>query len=142
MKKAYLLFFILFMALASFAQGVNKMPQSVSQAQKMTSELAKTYNLSPSQIGEVKKVQEAKYEALVKLESIKTKDMKKYIAKRLSTFETADNSLMVLLDAPQIAVFKKQQIEKSNRYDEIVGGMKKQGVSMTAIEKKLAETEF
>jgi hypothetical protein len=142
MKKAYLLFFILFIALSSFAQGINKMPQTISQAQKMTSELAKTYNFSPSQIGEVKKIQEAKYEALVKLEPMKTKDMKKYVAKRLSTFETADNSLMVLLDAPQMTVFKKQQIEKSNRYDEIVGGMKKQGISMTEIEKKLAETEF
>jgi hypothetical protein len=142
MKKAYLLLFILFVAFPSFAQGINKMPQSISQAQKMTSELAKTYNLSPSQIGEVKKIQEAKYEALVKLDPLKTKDMKKYVAKRLSTFETADNSLMVLLDTPQMTVFKKQQIEKSNRYDDIVGGMKKQGVSMTEIEKKLAETEF
>jgi hypothetical protein len=142
MKKAYLLFFIFFIALSSFAQGINKMPQTISRAQKMTSELAKTYNLSPSQIGEVKKIQEAKYEALVKLDPLKTKDMKKYVAKRLSTFETADNSLMVLLDTPQMTVFKKQQIEKSNRYDDIVGGMKKQGVSMTEIEKKLAETEF
>ena len=142
MKKAYLLFFILFMGLSSFAQSIHKTPQSRVLAQKMTSELMKTYNLSPTQTEEVKKIQEAKYEALVKLEPLKTKDVKKYIAKRLSTFETADNSLMVLLDTPQMAIFKKQQIEKSNRYDEIVGGMKKQGVSVSEIEKKLAETEF
>ena len=140
MKKAYLLYFTLLTAFCSFAQGIDKTPQSF--AQKTTSELVKTYNLSPKQTEEVKKIQEAKYEALVKLEPLKTKDVKKYIAKRLSTFETADNSLMVLLDTPQMAIFKKQQIEKSNRYDEIVGGMKKQGVSVSEIEKKLAETEF
>jgi hypothetical protein len=142
MKKAYLLFFTLFVALSSFAQSTNKIPQFISKAQKKTSELAKIYNLSPAQTGEVKKIQEAKYEALVKLEILKTKDMKKYIAKRLSAFETADNSLMVLLDTTQMTIFKKQQIEKSNRYDEIVGGMKKQGISILEIEKKLAETEF
>jgi hypothetical protein len=142
MKKAYLLFFILFLALSSFAQSIDKTPQSLALAQKMTSELAKTYNLSTAQTGEVKKIQEVKYEALVKLEPLKTKDMKKYIAKRLSTFETADNSLMVLLDAPQMVIFKKQQIDKSNKYDEIVGGMKKQGIALSEIEKKLAETEF
>ena len=142
MKKAYLLFFALVTAFCSFAQGSNKMPQSLVFAQKMTSELVKIYNLTPSQASEAQKIQEAKYVALVKIEPLKTKDMQKYIAKRLSTFETADNSLMVLLDASQMLIFKKQQIEKSNRYDEIVAGMKKQGIPFTEIEKKLAETEF
>jgi hypothetical protein len=142
MKKAYLFFFTLFTVFCGFAQSMGKMPQPFVLAQKMTTELATTYNLSSAQTGEVKKIQEAKYEALVKLELLKMKDMKKYIAKRLSTFETADNSLMVLLDASQMSIFKKQQIEKSNRYDEIVGGMKKKGIPLSELEKKLAETEF
>jgi hypothetical protein len=142
MKKVYFLFFSLSVALSGFAQSIDKTTHTLLLAQKMTSELAKIYNLSSAQTGELEKIQEAKYEALVRLEFLKTKDLKKYIAKRISTFETADNSLMVLLDATQMAVFKKQQIEKSNRYDEIVGGMKKQGIPISEIEKKMAETEF
>ena len=99
-------------------------------------------NLTAEQATQVKHIQDAKFEALAKLENLKATDLKKYIAKRLSTFETADNDLMVLLDERQITIFKQQQVEKSNKYDAIVGGMKKQGISEAEINKKLAETEF
>lgn len=143
MKKVLLIISILFTSLFSFAQNLTEkanMPLTI--AQKATTELVKLYNLSAEQATEVKHIQDSKYDALTKLESLKAKDLTKYIAKRLSTFETADNALMSLLDAHQMTVFKQEQIEKSNKYDMLVGGMKKQGISQADIEKKLAETEF
>jgi 5'(3')-deoxyribonucleotidase len=143
MKKAFVIVLILFVSLVSFAQGfAEKVSKPLTLAQKATTELEKTYNLSVEQAVEVIKIQNSKFEALLKLESIKTKDIKKYIAKRLSTFETADNALMMLLDTQQMVIFKQQQIEKSYKYDMLVGGMKKQGISEADIEKKLAETDF
>ncbi len=111
-------------------------------AQRATTELVKTYSLSAEQAKEVVKIQASKYEALGKLESLKATDMTKYIAKRLSTFETADNGLMVLLDESQLKIFKQQQIEKTNRFDTLVMGMKKQGIKQEDIDKKLADMEF
>jgi hypothetical protein len=143
MKKAFLIVLILFVSLLSFAQGlVEKTSKSLTLAQKATTELEKIYNLSVEQAAEVLKIQNSKFEALSKLGGIKTKDIKKYIAKRVSTFETADNALMILLDTQQMVVFKQQQVEKSYKYDTLVGGMKKQGISEADIEKKLAETDF
>jgi hypothetical protein len=143
MKKAFLIVLILFVSLLSFAQGlVEKTSKYLTLAQKATTELEKIYNLSVEQAAEVLKIQNSKFEALSKFETIKTKDIKKYIAKRLSTFETADNDLRLLLDTQQMVVFKQQQVEKSYKYDTLVGGMKKQGISEADIEKKLAETDF
>ncbi len=143
MKKAFLIIVTLSSSLFSFGQNLaENANKPLTAAQKATTELVKTYHLSAEQAEEVKHIQDSKYEALTKLESVKSKDVKKYIAKRLSTFETADNALMALLDEQQLAIFKQQQIEKSNKYDEIVGGMKKQGISEAEIEKKLAETDF
>lgn len=143
MKKAFIIIITVFTSLFSFGQNLaDKANKPLTAAQTATIQLVKTYNLSAEQAVAVKQIQDSKFEALSQLESMKAKDVKKYIAKRLSTFETADNALMVLLDAQQLTVFKQQQIEKSNKYDEIVGGMKKQGISEADIEKKLANTDF
>ncbi len=120
-------------------ESVNK---PLTTAQKTTIELSKVYNFTPEQALSVQKIQENKYQALAKIEKIKAADMKKYIAKRLSAFETADNDLMSLLDDSQLAVFKKQQLVKSDKYEAIVVSMKKQGYAQAEIDKKLAETEF
>ena len=143
MKKAFIIIITVFTSLFSFGQNLaDKANKPLTAAQTATIQLVKTYNLSAEQAVAVKQIQDSKFKALSQLESMKAKDVKKYIAKRLSTFETADNALMVLLDAQQLTVFKQQQIEKSNKYDEILGGMKKQGISEADIEKKLAKTDF
>ena len=121
------------------AESVNK---PLTTAQTTTIELSKVYNFTAEQALAVKKIQENKYQALAKIEKIKAADLKKYIAKRLSAFETADNDLMFLLDDSQLAVFKKQQLVKSDKYETIVVSMKKQGYAQAEIDKKLAETEF
>ena len=121
------------------AESVNK---PLTTAQTTTIELSKVYNFTAEQALAVKKIQENKYQALAKIEKIKAADLKKYIAKRLSAFETADNDLMSLLDDSQLAIFKKQQLVKSDKYESIVVSMKKQGYAQAEIDKKLAETEF
>ncbi len=121
------------------AQSVNK---PLTTAQKTTIELSKVYNFTAEQALAVQKIQENKYQALAKIEKTKATDMKKYVAKRLSAFETADNDLMSLLDESQLDVFKKQQLIKSDKYESIVVSMKKQGYAQAEIDKKLAETEF
>ena len=133
------LFFTGFAIGQNTAESVNK---PLTSAQKTTIELSKVYNFTPEQALAVQKIQESKYQALVKIEKIKAADMKKYIAKRLSAFETADNDLMSLLDESQLEVFKKQEVVKSDKYEAIVVSMKKQGYAQAEIDKKLAETEF
>lgn len=133
------LFFTGFAIGQNTAESVNK---QLTTAQKTTIELSKVYNFTPEQALAVQKIQESKYQALVKIEKIKAADMKKYIAKRLSAFETADNDLMSLLDESQLEVFKKQEVVKSDKYEAIVVSMKKQGYAQAEIDKKLAETEF
>ena len=143
MKKFILLLSGMLLTLVAFSQNrqepVNK---PLTAAQKMTIELSRTYNLTGDQALELNKIQEAKLTALSKIEAFKAQDMKKYIVKRLSAFETADNALMSLLDERQMEIFKKQQIEKTIKFETIVEGMKKEGFSQTDIQKKLAETEF
>ena len=133
------LFFTGFAIGQNSAESVNK---PLTTAQKTTIELSKVYNFTAEQALAVKKIQENKYQALAKIEKIKAADMKIYIAKRLSAFETADNDLMSLLDESQLAIFKKQQLVKSDKYEAIVVSMKKQGYAQAEIDKKLAETEF
>lgn len=133
------LFFTGFVFGQNTAESVNK---PLTSAQKTTIELSKVYNFTPEQALAVQKIQESKYQALVKIEKIKAADMKKYIAKRLSAFETADNDLMSLLDESQLEIFKKQEVVKSDKYEAIVVSMKKQGYAQAEIDKKLAETEF
>ena len=143
MKKIVLTLSGFLLTIAVWGQNLSEAAsKNLSNAQKATLELTKTYNLSNQQIAEVKRIEEAKFTALTKLETLKSKDFKKYIAKRISTFETADNSLMAILDEPQLQIFKKMQIAKSAKYEDIVAGMKKQGYSQSDIDKKLAETEF
>lgn len=140
-----LIFILSALFLTSFAIGQNSaesVNKPLTTAQKTTIELSKVYNFTAEQALAVKKIQENKYQALAKIEKIKAADMKKYIAKRLSAFETADNDLMSLLDDSQLAVFKKQQLVKSDKYEAIVVSMKKQGYAQAEIDKKLAETEF
>ena len=133
------LFFTGFAIGQNTAESVNK---PLTTAQKAAIELSKVYNFTAEQALSVQKIQENKYQALAKIEKIKAADMKKYIAKRLSAFETADNDLMSLLDESQLDVFKKQQLAKSDKYEAIVVSMKKQGYPQVEIDKKLAETEF
>lgn len=114
----------------------------LSTAEKAAIDLVKTYNLTGEQALEAKKIQQEKYKALAKIEALKNQDLQKYIVKKLSAYETADNALMVLLDEQQMAVFKKKQMEKSIQYENIVTAMKKKGVSQSDIDKKLSELEF
>lgn len=143
MKKSILIFLAILIAGTIYGQNLRESANKpLTSAQKVTIELSKIYNLTGEQALELNKIQEAKLTALSKIETLKDKDMKKYIAKRLSAFETADNDLMVLLDERQMEIFKQQQIEKALKYETIVEGMKKDGFSSADIQKKLAETEF
>lgn len=143
MKKFILLLSGMLLTIVAFSQNLKEpVNKPLTAAQKMTIELSRTYNLTGEQVLELNKIQEAKLSALAKIEGLRAQDMKKYILKRLSAFETADNALMSLLDERQIEIFKKQQIEKSIKFETIVEGMKKEGFSQIDIQKKLAETEF
>ncbi len=143
MKRLFSILIALFFTGIVFSQNAaESVNKPLTTAQKMTIELSKVYSFTPEQALSVQKIQENKYQALAKIEKIKVADMKKYIAKRLSAFETADNDLMSLLDESQLAVFKKQQLVKSDKYEAIVVSMKKQGYAQAEIDKKLAETEF
>ena len=141
MKKFILLLSGMLLTIVAFSQNLKEpVNKPLTAAQKMTIELSRTYNLTGEQVLELNKIQEAKLSALAKIEGLRAQDMKKYILKRLSAFETADNALMSLLDERQIEIFKKQQIEKSIKFETIVEGMKKEGFSQIDIQKKLAET--
>lgn len=143
MKKFILLLSGMLLTIVAFSQNLKEpVNKPLTAAQKMTIELSRTYNLTGEQVLELNKIQEAKLSALAKIEGLRAQDMKKYILKRLSAFETADNALMSLLDERQMEIFKKQQIEKSIKFETIVEGMKKEGFSQIDIQKKLAETEF
>ena len=143
MKKFILLLSGMLLTIIAFSQNLKEpVNKPLTAAQKMTIELSRTYNLTGEQVLELNKIQEAKLSALAKIEGLRAQDMKKYILKRLSAFETADNALMSLLDERQMEIFKKQQIEKSIKFETIVEGMKKEGFSQIDIQKKLAETEF
>jgi hypothetical protein len=143
MKKIVLVFLMTYVSLSAFSQNLAESANKpMNAAQKATIELVKIYDLTGEQALEVKKIQEAKFTALAKIEALKAQDFKKYVVKRLSAFETTNNSLMSILDERQMEIFKKQQIAKTAEYEGIVAGMKKQGYSQSDIDKKLAETEF
>lgn len=143
MKRLSSILIALFLATMVYSQkAAEPLNKSLSAAEKKTVELSNIYQFTPEQAMAVKKIQENKYDALVKIEKLKAVDMEKFVAKRLSAFGTADNDLMVLLDAAQLEIFKKQQLMKADTYEGIVSGMKKEGFQQADIDKKLAETEF
>ncbi len=143
MKRFFSILSALFFTGIVFSQTAAELVNKpLTSAQKTTIELSKVYNFTAEQALSVQKIEENKYQALAKIEKIRATDMKKYIAKRLSAFETADNDLMSLLDDSQLEAFKKQQLVKSDKYEAIVVSMKKQGYAQADIDKKLAETEF
>jgi hypothetical protein len=144
MKKTFLIFFVLIFAQTlrgqtSAGESVNK---PTSSAQKATLAWVRTYDLTPEQAQKALISQENKYKALLKMETLKVKDLKKYIAKRQSAFTVAENELMTILDERQLEVFKTQQAEKRRTVSSMVSGMKKGGNSEADIEKKMSEMDF
>jgi hypothetical protein len=144
MKKTFLIFFVLIFAQTlrgqtSAGESVNK---PTSSAQKATLAWVRTYDLTPEQAQKALISQENKYKALLKMETLKVKDLKKYIAKRQSAFTVAENELMTILDERQLEVFKTQQAEKKRTVSSMVSGMKKGGNSEADIEKKMSEMDF
>jgi hypothetical protein len=144
MKKTFLIFFALVFTLilrgqTSAAELANK---PMSSAQKATLTWVRTYALTPEQAQKALISQENKYKALSKMEVLKAKSMKQYIAKRQSAYTVAENELMTLLDERQMEVFKTQQAEKKRTVNSMVSSMKKGGNSEADIEKKLAEMDF
>jgi hypothetical protein len=144
MKKTFLIFFVLIFAQilrgqTSAGESVNK---PTSSAQKATLAWIRTYDLTPEQAQKALISQENKYKALLKMETLKVKDLKKYIAKRQSAYTVAENELMTILDERQLEVFKTQQAEKKRTVSSMVSGMKKGGNSEADIEKKMSEMDF
>jgi hypothetical protein len=144
MKKTFLIFFALVFTLilrgqTSAAELANK---PMSSAQKAALTWVRTYELTPEQAQKALISQENKYKALSKIEVLKAKDLKKYIAKRQSAYTVAENELMTILDDRQIEVFKTQQAEKKRTVSSLVAGMKKGGNSEADIEKTMSEMEF
>jgi hypothetical protein len=144
MKKIFLIFFALIFvqilrSQTSAAESVNK---PISSAQNATLTWVRTYDLTPEQAQKALISQENKYKALSKIESLKEKDLKKYVAKRQSAYAVAENELMTILDTRQMEVFKTQQADKKRYVSSMVSSMKKGGNSEADIEKKLAEMDF
>jgi hypothetical protein len=139
MKKILSIIMIVFCASLIIGQTQNK---NLNQVQKATAEWANTYNFTPEQMKSAVKIQENKYLALQKIETLKTVDLKKYNAKKFSILETTDNELAVLLDERQTALFKKEQAEKSKKYTNAIMAMKKKGTSDIEMQKKIAEMSF
>jgi hypothetical protein len=144
MKKTFLIFFVLIFAqiLRGQTSAVESVNKPTSSAQKATLTWVRTYDLTPEQAQKALISQENKYKALSKIEILKAKDLKKYIAKRQSAYTVAENELMTILDERQMEVFKTQQAEKKRTVNSLVSGMKKGGNSEADIEKKLAEMDF
>ena len=143
MKKTFLIFSTLFLATFAVAQnGFDSANKSSNSVEKATIDWSHTYNLTAEQTKAAFKIQENKYQNLLKIESLKTSDLKKYVAKRLSTFTVAENDLMVLLDDNQLKTFKQQQVEKSRKYDSFVSKMKKQGLNEAEMNQKMVDLEF
>lgn len=139
MKKILFVLVITLINISLYGQLTTK---STTSAQKATSELAKALDLTGEQVTKALKIQEDKFTALSKLESFKNKDLKKYNAKRFSILELADNELSIILDERQLALFKKTQAEKSAKYNSMVSSLKKKGLTESAIQKTISETEF
>jgi formyltetrahydrofolate synthetase len=143
MNKLVLFVLILCGSINSYSQNLaEKANKSLTQAEKATIELSKIYDFSSDQAYKVKAIQQDKYQALVQLEALKSQDIKKYLDKRISTFEVADNELMAILDERQMKIFKGKLAEKSTQYAALLTTMKKEGASEKDILLKLSEMEF
>jgi bisphosphoglycerate-dependent phosphoglycerate mutase len=144
MKKSFLIFFALVFTqiLRGQTTTLESANKPLSFSQKATLEWVRTYDLTPEQAQKASVFQENKYKALSKMEVLRSKDLKKYIAKRQSAYTVAENELMTILDERQMEVFKTQQAEKKRTVTSIVSAMKKSGKSDNDIEKKLADMDF
>ena len=147
MKKTILTLVSLLLTIMTYAQKetpdiVKNANPGLSSAQKATIEWVKVYDLDADQTRAALAIQQAKYQNLTDIESLKTQKPDVYIQKRLSSFEIANNELMALLDNRQMRIFKQKETERTIKYDNIVTTMKKTGYSDEAIQQKLMETEF
>ena len=142
MKKILFIACLIFVAHVGFSQTKTEVNRSVSAAEKATNALGERLNFSPEQALAVKQIELNKFADWASIENLKTTDLNKFVQKRFTIAEIANDAIIALLEPKQLKVF----IENANRAqlvrDKITATMQKSGSKEAEILQKLAEIEL
>ena len=142
MKKILSIIGFLYLALSGFSQTKTALNGRISAAEKTTVALSETLNFSPEQALEVKQIQLNKFADWGSIESLKATDLNKFVQKRFTIAEIANNAIIALLEPKQLKVFAELINREQFERDKIMANMQKGGANDSEILQKLANIEL
>ncbi len=152
MKRQLLTLVLAFFACAAMAQ-TTKAPTeaarlnaqanpSLTPAQRDAIELVEYYGLHGDQVQKVKDIQILKYQNLAQIEPLRTTDLKLYIAKRQTTYDMAEMTMLQVLEEGHLEKYKAREQARLFKRQNHTDILRKQGLSDEAIERSYADFEF
>ncbi len=142
MKKILSIVGFLYLTLSGFSQTKTEMNRHISVAEKATISLGETLNFSPEQALAVKQIELNKFADWASIESLKTTDLNKFVQKRFTIAEIANNAIISLLESKQLKVFVENTNRTQLERERITATMQKSGAKDAEILQKLANIEL
>ncbi len=125
----------------SQTQNINDKSYGATDADKATIALSDIYNFSGEQALAVKQIEIVKFQNLADIASLKASDLKRFVQKRITTFNLADSEIRDVLDDSQRVLFNKNTAAKAQKMNVTIASWQKQKLSETVINQKLAAIE-
>ncbi len=142
MKKILSIVGFLYLTLSGFSQTKTELNRSISAAEKITIALGETLNFSPEQALAVKQIELNKFADWASIENLKTTDLNKFVQKRFTIAEIANNAIITLLEPKQLKVFVENTNRTQLERERITATMQKSGAKDAEILQKLANIEL
>lgn len=115
---------------------------ALSPAQRDAIELVEYYGLHGDQVQKVKDIQILKYQNLAQIESLRKTDLKLYIAKRQTTYDMAEVTMLQVLEDAHLEKYKARELARLFKRQNHTDILRKQGLNDDEIERSYADFEF
>lgn len=152
MKRQLLTLVLAFFACVAIAQT----PKAPTEAQRLTAqanptltpaqrdaiELVEYYGLHGDQVQKVKDIQILKYQNLAQIEPLRKTDLKLYIAKRQTTYDMAEMTMLQVLEDGHLEKYKAREQARLFKRQNHTDILRKQGLNDDEIERSYANFEF
>lgn len=138
MKYVLLIILTASISVSSFSQEANPYRED---AKKVTTNLAKRYDLDKNQEAKMLKIQERKLNNMADIQVYRNNDQMMYYRKKKSIQNGTDASIMRLLNKQQLEIYKKDKADLRTRRANQSKLLREQGISGFELEKALIDIE-
>lgn len=109
------------------------------QAEQALTSYHQVYRLNSDQQQQVLDIQEKHFQKEAQLSDLKQTDLNRYLSKKLSLRKMTENSIFLLLNEQQQAIFSRKQQERAKKASVLQNKLKKQGASEIEIKQALLD---